>query len=89
MNDIMRALFIHYRTKQKKRMIDNLRYLINGILKRADIKKRIPSHKLCHIYDTPMMNNGTPLEVIQNLLEHKSIPKAQSIELGRKLITYF
>ncbi|WP_409970625.1 hypothetical protein [Bacillus sp. Bva_UNVM-123] len=50
--------------------IDNLRYIIKRISNRAGIKKYTSlsiTKQLCYTY---MINNGTPLEVIQSLLGH-------------------
>ncbi|WML55142.1 tyrosine-type recombinase/integrase [Neobacillus sp. PS3-12] len=51
--------------------IDLKRYIIKRISSRAGIKKRIHPHQLRHSYATHMINNGTPLEVIQSLLGHE------------------
>ncbi|WP_316852007.1 tyrosine-type recombinase/integrase [Peribacillus frigoritolerans] len=37
----------------------------------TDIKKSIHPHKLRHSYATNLLNNGAPIEVIQNLMGHE------------------
>lgn len=48
-----------------------MRYVIKQISKRAGINKSIHLHQLRHSYATTLLNNGAPLEVIQNLLGHE------------------
>lgn len=48
-----------------------MRHVIKQISTRAGINKSIHPHQLRHSYATTLLNNGAPLEVIQNLLGHE------------------
>lgn len=48
-----------------------MRYVIKQISKRSGINKSIHPHQLRHSYATTLINNGAPLEVIQNLMGHE------------------
>lgn len=65
------CLFVTERRPKRRMSIDNLRYIIKRISKRAGLKKSIHPHQLRHSFATQMMNNGAPLEVIQSLLGHE------------------
>ena len=45
--------------------------VIKQISRRANIIKCIHPHQLRHSYATTLINNGAPLEVIQNLMGHE------------------
>ncbi|MFA9555708.1 tyrosine-type recombinase/integrase [Evansella sp. AB-rgal1] len=64
--DTNRALFITERTPRRL-SIAQMRYVIKRISSRTGINKSIHPHQLRHSYGTHMLNNGAPLEVIQNL----------------------
>jgi integrase/recombinase XerD len=51
--------------------IAQMRYVIKQVSKRAGISKCIHPHQLRHSYATTLINNGAPLEVIQNLMGHE------------------
>ena len=51
--------------------ISQTRYVIKRISKRSGINKSIHPHQLRHSYATTLLNNGAPLEVIQNLMGHE------------------
>ncbi|MBU9723726.1 MULTISPECIES: tyrosine-type recombinase/integrase [Bacillaceae] len=68
--DTNRALFVTERTPRRL-SIAQMRYVIKRISSRAGINKSIHPHQLRHSYATHMLNNGAPLEVIQNLLGHE------------------
>lgn len=53
------------------------RNVIRRISKRAGIHKTIYPHQLRHSYATTLINNGAPLEVIQNLMGHKKSETTQ------------
>lgn len=69
-SDFDRALFVTERDPHRL-SIAQMRYVIKRIANRAGINKSIHPHQLRHSYATHMMNNGAPLEVIQNLLGHE------------------
>ncbi|WP_163100715.1 tyrosine-type recombinase/integrase [Peribacillus alkalitolerans] len=68
--DDQQALFVTIRAPHRMG-IAQMRYVIKQISKRAGIKKCIHPHQLRHSYATTLINNGAPLEVIQNLLGHE------------------
>lgn len=51
--------------------VAQMRYVIKQISLRAKISKCIHPHQLRHSYATTLINNGAPLEVIQNLMGHE------------------
>ncbi len=69
-SDSNRALFVTKRDPHRL-SIAQMRYIIKRISSRAGINKSIHPHQLRLSYATHLMNNGAPLEVIQNLLEHE------------------
>ncbi|WP_019242969.1 MULTISPECIES: tyrosine-type recombinase/integrase [Bacillus] len=64
------ALFVTTRSPHR-RSISQMRYIIKQLSKRSDINKSIHPHQLRHSYATTLLNNGAPLEVIQNLMGHE------------------
>ncbi|MFC0476760.1 tyrosine-type recombinase/integrase [Robertmurraya beringensis] len=68
--DEQQALFVTIRAPHRM-SIAQMRYVIKQISKRAGIKKSIHPHQLRHSYATTLINNGAPLEVIQNLMGHE------------------
>ena len=69
-NDDDPAIFVTERAPHRM-SIAQMRYIIKRISNRAGINKTIHPHQLRHSYATHLMNNGAPLEVIQNLLGHE------------------
>lgn len=68
--DDQQALFVTIRAPHRM-SIAQMRYVIKQISKRAGINKSIHPHQLRHSYATTLINNGAPLEVIQNLMGHE------------------
>ncbi|MFC5735195.1 tyrosine-type recombinase/integrase [Cytobacillus gottheilii] len=68
--DDQKALFVTIRAPHRM-SIAQMRHIIKQISKRAGINKSIHPHQLRHSYATTLLNNGAPLEVIQNLLGHE------------------
>lgn len=68
--DEQQALFVTTRVPYRM-SIAQMRYVIKQISKRAGINKCIHPHQLRHSYATTLINNGAPLEVIQNLMGHE------------------
>jgi len=69
-NDEDKALFVTTRAPHRM-SIAQMRYVIKQISRRAKINKCIHPHQLRHSYATTLINNGAPLEVIQNLMGHE------------------
>lgn len=63
------ALFVTERAPRRMG-IPQMRYVIKRISRRADIEVNVYPHKLRHSYATHLLNNDTPLEVIQSFLGH-------------------
>jgi integrase/recombinase XerD len=68
--DDQQALFVTIRAPHRM-SIAQMRYIIKRISNRAGINKSIHPHQLRHSYATTLINNGAPLEVIQNLMGHE------------------
>lgn len=68
--DNEKALFVTIRAPHRMG-IAQMRYVIKQISRRAKINKCIHPHQLRHSYATTLINNGAPLEVIQNLIGHE------------------
>lgn len=68
--DDQQALFVTIRAPHRM-SIAQMRYVIKQISKRVGISKCIHPHQLRYSYATTLINNGAPLEVIQNLMGHE------------------
>ena len=64
------ALFVTERFPHRM-SIAQMRYVIKRISSRAGVNKSIHPHQLRHSFATHMLNNGAPLEVIQDLMGHE------------------
>lgn len=75
-NDELEALFVTERKykengNQPRRMsIAQMRYILKRVAKRAGIKKSIYPHNLRHSFAMNMLENGAPMEAIQDFLGH-------------------
>ncbi len=68
--------FLDEETNERKphRMsIDQIRWVLKRIAKRAQIDSNVYPHKLRHSYATHLLNNGAPMEAIQEFLGHQKI----------------
>lgn len=68
--DDQQALFVKILAPHRM-SIAQMRYVIKQVSKRAGISKYNHPHQLRHSYATALINNGAPLEVIQNLMGHE------------------
>lgn len=69
-SDDQQALFVTIRAPHRM-SIAQMMYVIKQISRRGGINKCIYPHQLRHSYATTLINNGAPLEVIQNLMGHE------------------
>lgn len=67
------ALFITERKPYRRISKERIREIIKEIAKRAGIEERVSPHKLRHTYATHLLNNGAPLEVVQEFMGHAKI----------------
>lgn len=67
-----KALIVTERAPRRME-IAQIRYVIKRIAKRAEIKTNIYPHKLRHSYAMHLLDNGAPMELIQELLGHQKL----------------
>jgi len=63
------ALFVTER-KPHRMSIAEMRYILKRVAKRAGLSANVYPHRLRHSYATHLLNNGAPMEAIQQLLGH-------------------
>lgn len=64
------ALFVTERAPHRM-SIAQMRYIIKRVADRSGVKANVYPHRLRHSYATHLMNNGAPMEAIQQLLGHQ------------------
>lgn len=70
------ALFVTERAPHRM-SIERMREIVKEIAKRAGIQNKVYPHKLRHTYAVHLLNNGAPMEIIQNLMGHSDIKTTQ------------
>jgi integrase/recombinase XerD len=70
------ALFVTERDPHRL-SIERMREILKEIAKRAEIQNNVYPHKLRHTYAVHLLNNGAPMEAIQNLMGHGKIETTQ------------
>lgn len=66
------ALFVTERAPHRM-SVERIREIIKEIAKRAGIETNVYPHILRHTYATHLLNNGAPLEVVQEFMGHSKI----------------
>jgi integrase/recombinase XerD len=66
------ALFVTERAPHRLSK-ERIREIIKEIAKRAEVDAKVYPHALRHTYATYLLNNGAPLEVVQEFLGHSKI----------------
>ena len=66
------ALFVTERAPHRL-SVERIREIIKEIAKRAGIEANVYPHILRHTYATHLLNNGAPLEVVQEFMGHSKI----------------
>ena len=66
------ALFVTERAPHRL-SVERIREVIKEVAKRAGIEGSVYPHKLRHTYATHLLNNGAPLEVVQEFMGHSKI----------------
>lgn len=75
------ALFVTQRKfngMPRRVSIDQMRWILKRVAKRAGLDSSVYPHRLRHSYATHMLNNGAPMEAIRQLLGHQ---KQESTEI--------
>ena len=75
------ALFVTQRAPHRM-SIAQIRYIIKRIASRAGIEVNVYPHRLRHSYATHLLNNGAPMEAIQQLMGHQ---KAETTQIYARL----
>ena len=66
------ALFISERAPIRRMSTDAIRNAIEGIGKRANLSIVLSPHVMRHTMATTALRHGTPIEVVQKMLNHKN-----------------
>jgi integrase/recombinase XerD len=64
------ALFVTERAPRRM-SIAQIRYIIKRVARRAGVEANVYPHRLRHSFATHLLNNGAPMEAIQQLLGHQ------------------
>ncbi len=59
--------------KPHRMSIDQLRWVVKRVARQAEVEANVYPHKLRHSFATHLLNNGAPLEAIQEFLGHAKI----------------
>ena len=70
------ALFVTERSPHRM-SIAQMRYVLKRAAKKAGLEDSVYPHRLRHSYATHMLNNGAPMEAIQQLLGHQKHESTQ------------
>ena len=70
--DTCPALFVTTRRPARRLVAHNIRNEIEAIGKRAEIETVLSPHVMRHTMATMALQHGTPLEIVQRMLNHKS-----------------
>ena len=65
--------YLFYGQKGKKYSSESLRKVFSNALKKANINRAVTLHSLRHAYATHLMDKGTDVRIIKELLGHSSI----------------
>lgn len=75
------ALFVTERSPHRM-SIAQIRYIIKRVARRAGVEANVYPHRLRHSYATHLLNNGAPMEAIQQLMGHQ---KAETTQIYAQL----
>jgi len=67
------ALFVTQRKPIRRLSIGQMRVIMKGVAKRANVESNVNPHRFRHSYATHLLDKGAPLEVIQSPLGHARI----------------
>ncbi len=71
------ALFATVRRPYRRISIDQMRYILKKVAKKSGIEANVYPHRLRHSFATHLLDNGAPMEVIQQMLGHSKMETTQ------------